>query len=510
MSTSNTLFLVDPIITYNPFTLDHTDIQINTNLKTHYDYISINTITITRQNIPVSVINTITPVCSVAYSMDHQIYLTLCNVSMIFYLDSDNRIQRLIGRNFTGYNEGMKNDALFESELYIAATTDNKRLIVLDTFNCVIREILVGPAGLGDFRTSSFLLHGQVYGSSPVCDELGYPRYLWPLHTIYGDIWAFLNHGDSICQVHTSLRKVACSTIQIDDTKVIKSIRANDNNTVLVLIYTYDKTFYWNAGNPCFYENTGNCDVYKCPDDYTSHPGGKCTIYTPWLQGAVGGFYIQNGIPYTCTGAVCLSGFYPGPCARNASSQCLPCSIPTTYNVQFLLPGDCSYEYIPPCPLDMYVDNNKCVLCPGIMYSTIDRNTAGFETCECPYPLVKQGQNCILSSNSQLYPMFVPNSCAYYEYLHPNTQECTMCTQIPCTLPKIGEYITSCLGQALPCIIPEHSTATSIGFLNEPKSCSWKCNVGFQSNTTHCLACNNNINTSLAYYYDQCLWDWYI
>ncbi len=508
VSTTTNLFAIDAIVSYNPFTLSHPNININSNHKEYYKAASRNTMTISKASV-VNIIDTLGPICSVAYTANENIYLTLCNVSMIFYLNTNNKIRRLIGRNYTGYNEGMKNDALFESELYVAATSNNQKIIVLDTFNCVVREIVVGPNGAGDFRTTSHLLYGQVYGNTPVCDTLEYPRYLWPLHTIQGGIWAFLNYDSQICQIHMDLRKVACSSVLLDDNKILKSVRASNDSQVVVLIYTLDKTYHWNAGNPCLYQDNTNCDTYKCPDDYTSKPGTSCTIYAPWLDGAIGGYYIQNGIAYTCTGSSCTLGYYAGPCARNASSQCLPCITNTPYNIEFLLPGDCTYGYLPPCPVNMYVLNSKCVLCPDFMFSTIDRNTGGFETCECPYPLQKQGQDCVLASNSQLYPMFVQSSCEYYEYLHPYTLQCTMCIQNPCTLPLVGQYITSCFGQALNCIIPAHSTATSIGFFNNPTSCNWKCNPGFQSNGTHCIACNNNINTTLAYYYDACSYDFY-
>lgn len=408
-------------------------------------------------------------ICSMTTSSAY-IYFVFCNTSMIFYWDSIlDKPAPLIGNMTIGYQEGFKNQALFENELYISTVpSDPSRLIVVDTWNCLIREVIVGPSGPADFRTRSFLLFGTVFNKKPFCIDIINPQGVFFLHL---DIIAFINNYNMICQIHTKRRMYKCLTsytfIQANFTHM-----SSYNGSTIVLYYLHQTIEI----NPVF---------KACPYDYTSYEGSSCSIYAPFNKGTYGGWYISlsDGMAYQCVEPSCPLGYLPDKCTRNAPATCSPCIIdnPNNYNIQFKRAAACFFDIIHPCPVNTYADDNAiCQPCPAMMYTLGPNKTTIYE-CICPDKLTRVGADmCIMSS--PLFPLYERNKCSFtqYEAQYATRTECVHCRDAECTALRNGQYLDNCQGQPKQCLIPIGSRAISKGVrYQDPLSCRWECESDF-------------------------------
>lgn len=481
-------------ILYNPFTINTPLLKITTTTKDYFSDMQYNNLTVNSERMIVP-----GKVCSVTVGSG-VIYVVYCGMSIIFYLDSQRNSKRLIGNSTNGYQEGMKNDALFESELYITYVSD--RIVVLDTFNCMIREVIVAASGPGDFRTKSYWVYGVRDGyNQPVCsgaNSLNTPKRWYVLQPNY---LAFVNNYQYICQYQTINKRVLC--LQNSFTEPIVGLFATTNGYQLFIEYENSYTVMSDPGQPC-------------PElDYISVPGGICDVSRPWNNGAfsttdVKSYYIVNGVAYECTPAICQIGEYAGLCARDGPSTCIPCIVNNPNTIRFTTVNTCDYVFAPPCPVDTYADSTyqNCIDCPDLMY-TDGVNKSSIRDCKCPFPLINENNNnCVVPPNTNLFPVYQPNSCYMYEYKSTTTNLCTSCLIDPCSLPNIGEYPTQCTGTMSTCTIPANSYATSMGLLNQPTSCSWSCNNGYYKSGAGCVGCPSKPDNT--YYSDGCLWVEYI
>ncbi len=490
-------------ITYNPFTYNQggyilTAIERTTYSNDDKNYLEVN----------YADISTVGLVCSAAVGSDSTIYIAFCNISMLFYMDNnDQSIYRLIGTNTVGYVEGMKNEARFNQELYIATSADPNRLIVLDTLNCVIREVIIGPNGAGDFRTQSF----WVYGGT-TCNILHQPRFLF---TLTNNILAFVDNTNIIGQIHTTARKV--SFLPRTLVYPVKSIGNTNDGYALVVFYTNGiiETFI-NQGSVCVlgYIAGVDCDAQLCPDDYTSYPGSSCTIYAPWNEGSfVDGFYIQDGFPRKCIQADCGWGATPLPCTRSSPSTCASCFPEVSFSYSLMAPNTCDYNMVPPCPASTYNDSGICYPCPYIMYTEF-LNMNGYSSCICGEPLTKTGDTCVLATGTTFFPLYQQSVCDFAQMRDPYSQSCMNCIDTPCNIPNVGQYATTCYGALGTCIIPTNAYATSTGAVNDPYSCTWTCNAGYKKSGSICIACTDMPQIVIGYYYKddlyECAWDVYL
>ncbi len=418
-------------------------------------------------------------VCSVSYDASNDvIYLVFCGIPIIFYLDKKNKAQRLIGNSTSGYSEGMKNDALFEIELYIAMSSTMDIIVVLDSYNCVLREIVIGDDGPGDFRTKSYWVYGTVVNQKPFCVDLILPKYLYPLSNPI--MILFINNQNEICQYYTKRKMVVCLTNVLITTN-FTGVTSDTSGTILSFQYLDKQVSIVN-------------NAVICPDDYTSISGGSCTIYKPWNNGASNGFYIVNGIAHQCTPATCGKGYYSAACTRTSPAVCQACMLPIDANlyVAYFIAGSCEYELVSPCPKNMYYGGPphymRCISCPGIM-TTVAANRYSPDDCICPSPLERVGDDCFLLQYPTLFQNYQPNRCEFWQYYSPIKQKCTYCIEINCyDQPAIGEYYTGCSTPPGKCIIPGNATAITIGYTSDPKSCFWDCNWGFQKTDICCPA----------------------
>lgn len=483
-------------IRYNPFIINTPLLRITTTTKDYFSDLQYNTMTVNLEA-PVPVPG---KVCSATVGQG-VVYVVYCDMSIIFYLDTSKKSKRLIGSSTNGYQEGMKNDALFESELYIHYVSD--RLLVLDTLNCMIREVIV-PTGLpGDFRTKSYWVYGVRDGNNkPVCsgaNSLTTPRYWFPLLSSY---IAFVNNYQYICQYQTINKRVLCLPMYTL-IEPIEGLFSTANGYQLFIEYEKSYTVMNDPGQPC--------NIL----DYTSVPGGMCDVYRPWNNGAFSSvalrsYYIINGIAYECIAAVCGIGEYASPCARDGPSMCITCQVSNPNTIRYTTVNTCDYVFAPPCPINTYADSiyQNCIVCPDLMY-TNGPNKTSVRDCVCPFPLISENNNnCVVPPNTNLFPTYQPNTCPMTQYRSTTNNLCTSCMIAPCDLPNIGEYPTACNGAMSTCVIPANSYATSMGLFGVSTSCSWACNNGYYKSGSVCVVCSGKPDNT--YYSDGCLWSEYV
>ena len=368
-------------------------------------------------------------ICSLTPDIYDNYYVVFCNMSAIFHVDfRQGKNTRVIGNSTSGYQEGMRDEALFSYEMYISMYSTNSNseinLIVIDTWNCVIRQIVLGPDGPGDFRTKSYKIAGNVVNNFPLCDnEINRPRFLFFLRSLrFTDLFAFVNYDNVVCQMHAGTRQVVClPSITVDFTN-LRSIRSSSDGLSLIIEY--------NDGYVYAYTHTGT----KCPDDYTSLKGSDCSIYRPFKGGALNeGYYIDSeGVAHECIPAACSTGQYSSNCLRNGPASCLPCVTSTSLTIQYISSGSCDYNILSPCPMDMYFNSvvGYCVYCPGVMY-TLATNGLSINDCYCPSPLSKLDNNCFNVNSVYIFSVPAETSCDVYQYWDSNTGACISCALNP-------------------------------------------------------------------------------
>jgi len=432
ITSTNPAFTGIDHVKYNPLQIYYTNIRldlfykISAYSKPYYSLNVGNYINIDPPNE-----NVIVPgqICSLTPDGYDNYYVVYCNVSMIFFFNYQlKRNIRVIGNSTSGYQEGMRDEALFSYEMYVSMYSTNSNseinLIVIDTWNCVIRQVVIGSNGPGDFRTTSYKLAGNVVNNFPLCDnELNKPRYLFPLISLLQPtLIAFVNYNNVLCQFHTQQRQVVCLPNIILDTTNLRSISSSLDGLSLLIEYT--------DGYMYLYTHTGT----KCPDDYTSLKGSDCSIYRPFKGGVINeGYYIDDdGVAHECIPAVCAIGQYSSNCMRNGPASCLPCVTDTSATIQYISSGSCEYHIIQPCPMNMYFDAGVgyCVFCPGVMY-TLATNGLSFSDCYCPSPLSKKGSECFNVNSMYIFSVLAETSCDVYQYWDSNTGTCISCALNP-------------------------------------------------------------------------------
>lgn len=434
---------------YNPLVVRFNNLNITAQAKPYYSSNVSNYLTIYNSDMPLQnkTKNIKVPgkVCNIALDKNMDMYLVYCNMSSIFFMPQQTLTSvRVIGNSTSGYQEGMRDDAMFSYELYIAVysspTNQATNLLVLDTWNCVVRQVVIGPNGPGDFRTKSYWLAGNVINNFPLCnDNMAYPRFTFPLQSISSPKFiAFVNSQNQLCQFHTMRKTISCP-ITINNQRTLQGVQASPDSLLLTLEYT--------GGYTETYTHLGQ----KCPNDYTSIKGSDCSIYRPYNNGLLnGGYYItDDGTPYDCLPVTCDIGYYSSNCLRNAPPYCVQCSIPQSangLNISFTQSGTCYYEIVAPCPMNMYLNSNLqyCVKCPSVMY-TLTTNAMSLNDCFCPKPLTKSGSDCFNMDMPYLFTPPSKNPCEIYQYYDYSLSKCISCALAPVTnktCPR-GYYLDS-------------------------------------------------------------------
>ena len=306
-------------------------------------------------------------VCSVSTSINsinqkEIMFLTLCNTSWISWIDvsdpvsigltraiiQDNtqyigrKVNRLIGQDTLGNQDGLRQEALFGKKLWVTAfNTVPPRVIVADEINCRLVEIYVS-------QTNPELNFAQTIGTSSCFDAkigLFNPRLL--SFTDSGNFLVWLSNKG----VHQTNMQTRTSTLLITHDLLPANITSIACDDISIKIYNHTHV----------YNFTLQSDI--CPDGFIASSGSTCT---PCPQ------YTYTTDHITCLPCAlnlnCGINYSVQACTLSNNAFCFPCpALPA--NSVYIQPNSCGMEaiaFLPPCPVGYQLDtlNNLCKLCP--------------------------------------------------------------------------------------------------------------------------------------------------
>ena len=273
------------------------------------------------------------PLCSATTGVvgGHEyVFGAVCNQSFLVYLDLSQAgagLRVLIGDGERGWRDGFKTQARFESELYVAGEGQG-RLFVLDTWNCVLREVVVWDRP-GSYLTRVYTLWGDTgklglaEGAEAKCygpGSLAWPRRFWPLLGAGIAGWLAFADEDGLWQFHTGTRellevaKEAAVEFEADE---LEHVTLTDPFTLRLL---------FRGG----YEMLLEAAQEPCPDGRTSLAGGECTLECRWLDlSGRPARYVDaaTGQCRACTRPACGVGEELVLCTPRADGVCRRCAL---------------------------------------------------------------------------------------------------------------------------------------------------------------------------------------
>jgi hypothetical protein len=383
-------------------------------------------------------------VCSASTTYNNQkeiMFLTLCNTSWVSWIDVSSpaqvgltkaviqsniqyigrKINRLIGQDFVGNQDGLRQVALFNKKLWTAALNAMpSRVFVADEINCRLVEIHVS-------ETNEALHYAQTIGKASCYDTLiglFFPRLLTPTTT--GNFLLFLSNK-GIHQVNMQTRN---TQLLITPEYLPGNITSIESDETFIKIYNHTVMYNFSL------------DSTACPDGFVAASGTRCT---PCPQNTYTADHIQC-LP--CSPLLsCGQNFSLKQCTFSADASCSPCP-PLPANQIYFLPNSCGQEavaFLPPCPAGYQRDsaNTYCTLCP--MFATSDPVS---QTCTCYGngtldALAFQCRNVSTVFNNQQQDQIIPN------WFSPLDLKCAIdeCPTFSCYLASISPK------QCLPCPI---------------------------------------------------------
>jgi hypothetical protein len=352
--------------------------------------------------------------CSIApftYQSQDFLAIAYCNQSFVAVANlsdpsqfADARVWLLSGdADYASYKEGFRTEALYERELYVSGVPGTQnRILVLDTLNCVLRELVMHDYP-GRYLVSSYLLYGiprQCYGEG----SLRYPRgpFSWwspllmsPLGDNPPGNRILFTDALLVYEFHWDLRVVKSTGISAIGVANV----SYGSDVFSVLVRTKDIWLvYAGVQEPC-------------PDGYTSTFGGVCNI--PCVNG---NYVSETGDCLPCVPLACGVGYEPVECSPRSAPSCAAClSLPSTR--AYVVPGTCDLElaaFLPPCPDGYYEQGRSCKMCP--------RFSSG-SPCTCWTGFLQLDYQCV---GLDLYgvPWTQPEAYDWMPFLNPSEYEC--------------------------------------------------------------------------------------
>lgn len=365
-----------------------------------------------------------------------------CNQSFLVYLNLsgpvDIGIKMLIGNTTRGWRDGFKTQALFESELHLAWA--DGALFVLDTWNCLLREVVVWDRP-GSYLTRVYTLWGNTeklalatpeakcYGE----DSLAWPRSFWPLTPIWNEPTQWLAFWDE-----TRLWQFSISTRELLEMVKWEDIQVNAGDMYgMGLQSNFQAGLVLNSRLLMIFEALST----PCPDQRTSLAGGDCTVECVWLDaGNRPSRYVdmETGLCKACTTPICGRGEELVQCTPKADSFCRLCG--AVENSTYAEAGTCdsgNLRPVPPCTAGWYmVDSGLfCEQCP-VYTATRFPGATRREQCKCVDGMVRKGG-------------------------------------AGCVAERLFEFDTVCAGSV--CQAPSNGRLK----VDDGVTCGWACNNGF-------------------------------
>lgn len=439
-------------------------------------------------------------VCSATALGARYVAMAYCNTSFLSFVDLWLPVPRprvLIGSSTPGYLEGFKNQALFQTVLYLASEANGTSLYVADTLNCVLRMVSI-PTVPGDWVTRSYWLYGH---TATICatvpSALLYPNRLFAV--LDQRYWVFAA-SDGFYQLDSETRTVVTVLLKsqapewMPAPSLLLSAALEANTSRLILSFAATTAVLTPIEQPC--------DI-----GYTSLPGGTCTVPCSTSTNYVDPI---SGACLSCITRTCQAGEETVKCTPSSPQTCVVCPplapVQGKYNQIYNFPGSCALSntlYVPPCPKGHYLSSTTvrglsvCQECP--LFSTTDADDAiSVDQCRCfPGATKVAGGSCVVG---QLYPLPTLSRCRFGTYSRGALETCSSCRLDPFPQCNLGQYPLS-NGSCASCLLPAQATYTQAGrAVNAPTSCGFQCFPGFYPNSntsylTQCMPCTNAPNT---------------
>jgi hypothetical protein len=295
-----------------------------------------------------------------------------------------------------------------------------------------------------------------------------------------GEYTGLLVQDKYFCQYFAPRRRVICDLFKLEVLDTNFGVTVSADMALVRIEYDWGVYSYYRLGS-------------TCPPDFTSLPGGNCVLYYPWNQGrwGVGHYITSDGIAHVCEKPECLLGWTPGYCTRTTPAECVMClentTLPAGTNFRYTTLETCQYEILPPCPPDMYAnDDGVCQTCPPLRHTNGTSNSTSIEACVCVDSLVPVADgNCVIPTGGTLFLGSNTYGCSGAEFFDVVDRQCRNCRDLPCVIPPAGKYTESCYGELLDCVIPANAIAIQTDLqdvdplTNQPGMCDWVCLQGY-------------------------------
>ena len=427
-------------------------------------------------------------VCSASSSVlaGHEyVFLAFCNATFLSFLDlslASPSPRLLIGSTTAGYVEGFRDQALFQTELYVASDSTSSRLFVSDRFNCALRVVFI-PTSPGDFLTRTYWLYGSTYGTCMTDTEaLLHPGRLYPV-TVASQMFYLFPADDGLYQLDGGTRSV----LQIVPKQVLP--------VWLPSLFALTGIDMPNASTIRLQFRNLTALVMPvqqlCSPGFTSNLGGSCSIACSTDVNYVDP---TTGACLPCATQACGAGYLNIPCTPNSPQMCVLCPVllplQGLYPRVYSTPGKCGIDntaFVDYCPPNWFLTSAqapgghlRCAPCPAFSSTDADGATS-VDQCRC-FPGVTRvaSGTCVVG---QLYPLPLISKCPFGTYHRGVYEGCTSCRVDPFPDCPVGAYPTF-NGSCLPCVRPYNSVFTSNGNgVNDPSTCAFQCLPGFYSSS---------------------------
>jgi hypothetical protein len=373
------------------------------------------------------------------------IFGTPCNQSFLVYLNlsapSSDGLHVLIGNTTRGWRDGFKTQALFESELHLAWAGDGV-LFVLDTWNCLLREVVVGDRP-GSYLTRVYTLWGNTeklllatpeakcYGPG----SLPWPRRFWPItSSLQADDWLAFADEDGLWQFHKGTRELL---------RIATESEAQFEADELLFVATQE-CWPWNA-EPCMNRRpvillfrSGwtwvlTASEEACPDERTSLMGAACTVECRWRDaGNRPAQFVDNttGLCRPCSALLCGRGQELVLCTPKTDAFCRSCA--PAVNSTYVEAGTCdagNLRPVPPCEAGWYLAESglHCERCPAYT-ATLFAGATRREQCKCVHGMIRgQGGGCLAERLFEFDTVCAGSACQVPTNARPRTDDGVAC-----------------------------------------------------------------------------------
>jgi hypothetical protein len=310
------------------------------------------------------------------------------------------------------------------------ANGGNGTLYVLDTWNCLLREVEVWDWP-GSYLTRVYTLYGSqdklgLIPPQPKCygtGALAWPRRFWALR----DGWVAFTDEDGLWQFHTETRDLLAMIKEADGGFEADALLGLDTSDRFTLRLYFQMGVMWSVA----------ASQAECLEGWTSRAGGDCSVACPANDEA--GTPVQyveraTGSCLPCPPVACGIGQEPVSCTSTAPGYCRTC--PTAAGMAYAQAGSCeasTLRLVAPCNAGWYTspDGRYCEACPQYT-TTLHGGATRFEQCKCLPGLSRRNGACI---GEELYDF--ESACA---------QDC----RVPQRASRTSEY-----------------------------ACRWECNAGY-------------------------------